>query len=356
MAKKTLGYIELEWTCPSCYKRNPGSAKACQACGAAMPGDAKFELPAQQTLDTSAETAAQAQAGPDIACPYCEARNPATAKVCSQCGGDLTQGARREQGGVVGAFQSGPAPEIKCPNCGSPNPAAATQCSQCGAPLGRPEEAAPAPAAPAQAKRFPIIPVILVSLLACIIGGVLLTRPTSQTAATVGDVEWVYTVQIEALAPVQRQGWRDEAPAGAQVQRCEKKVRYTVSDPQPGATEVCGTPYVLDTGTGKGQVVQDCEYQVPDDYCTYTVDVWQPVAQQEAHGHDFSPSWPEVNLALGQREGARSESYQVTLEGDGQNYTYEPSSLEEFRRFELGSRWVVRTNALGGVMDIEPAD
>jgi hypothetical protein len=31
-----------------------------------------------------------AQAGADIHCAFCGTRNPATAKVCSQCGADLT--------------------------------------------------------------------------------------------------------------------------------------------------------------------------------------------------------------------------------------------------------------------------
>jgi hypothetical protein len=29
MAEKELGYVELEWRCPSCGNRNPGSAKKC---------------------------------------------------------------------------------------------------------------------------------------------------------------------------------------------------------------------------------------------------------------------------------------------------------------------------------------
>ncbi|MBM3190390.1 MAG: hypothetical protein FJZ90_16940, partial [Chloroflexi bacterium] len=122
MARKRLGYIELEWTCPSCSSRNPGTTKTCHTCGAAMPDDIQFELPAEQKLDTSEETAKRVAAGPDIHCPYCGARNPGDAKVCAQCGGDLTQGAKRAAGEVLGAFKTGPAPEVACPSCGAPNP------------------------------------------------------------------------------------------------------------------------------------------------------------------------------------------------------------------------------------------
>ena len=101
MAKKELGYVELEWTCPRCNSRNKGTAKVCATCGAPQPDDVKFEAPAQAEVikgEAAAPVKAAVEAGADIHCPFCEARNPATAKICVNCGGPLEGGKAREKG------------------------------------------------------------------------------------------------------------------------------------------------------------------------------------------------------------------------------------------------------------------
>ena len=354
MAKKTVGYIDLEWTCPSCGARNPGTVKSCKQCGTAMPQDMEFELPAEQKLDTSAETAARVAAGPDIHCPFCGARNRGDASVCVQCGGDLSQGARRAEGKVLGALQTGPAPEIICPHCGQKNPATQVKCSSCGGTLPKPKaETAAAQAAPK--KKSPLLWIILalVALLGCWLIATL-SRGSRETEAVVKDVQWSYIVQIEELKPVAYEDWRDQVPVGAKLGYCSRKVRRTLPEPVAGATEVCGTPYVEDTGTGKGKVVQDCVYQVTDEWCQYTVEEWRPATQEVASGRDFSPGWPAVRLGAAQREGSHTEEYQVELDADGKPMVYHPHDLAEFRQFTIGSSWTVTTNALGGVTSVQP--
>lgn len=358
MVKKTLGYVELEWTCPSCGARNPGTEEACQSCGTKMPEDVEFEAPVQQELDTRAETAARVAAGPDIHCPYCGARNPGNAKSCSQCGGDLTEeGIRRAKGRVLDAYRTGPVPDVTCPHCGTSNPGTATKCSSCGGNLERerPAEVSTAPAP--RRKTSPLLVVGLLAVLACFaVVFFLLFRGSSESVASVRDVEWTYTVELQELGPVTHEDWRDQMPSGAQLGSCNPKVRRTESEPVPGATEVCGTPYVVDTGTGQGEVVQDCEYQVTDDWCQYTVDEWKPAGEKDAVGHDLNPKWPTLSLGARQREGERTEEYKVVFDADGKDYVYRPDDLQEFSQFEVGSRWIVETNALGGVTSVEPAD
>lgn len=368
MARKKLGYVELEWTCPACSRRNPGSRKSCLGCGLAMPEGLSFELPAQQTLDTSAETEAQVAAGPDIHCPYCGARNPGNAQKCVQCSGDLSEGVRRAQGQVLGALQTEKLPDVACPHCGAMNQATAVKCVQCGGPLpkqsaSRPPHIIPQQPVPpnqsAPAKRsspFVWLMLAFIGLVGCAVLFTILTNSkTTETIATVRQVEWSYAIHVEQLMPVTREDWRDRVPAGAQISSCTRRVRRTVPDPVPGATEVCGTPYVRDTGTGKGEVVQDCQYQVTDDWCKYTVQEWQVVNDVVAKGTDLNPHWPAVSLLAGQREKGRSESYKVLLDADGKNYTYSPKDLQSFRAFTPGSRWVITVNALGGVRSLRPA-
>jgi len=138
MPQKTVGYVELEWTCPKCKSRNPGTRRACASCGAPQPRDVQFEQPVQDQVISDEKVIAVAAAGPDIHCAYCGARNPAGAKVCKQCGADVGEGVAREAGRVVGALQIEEAPPITCPSCGSPNPATALKCSKCGDSLVKP--------------------------------------------------------------------------------------------------------------------------------------------------------------------------------------------------------------------------
>ncbi len=358
MVKKTLGYVELEWTCPSCGARNPGTEQICQSCGAKMPEDTEFESPVQQELDTSAETVARVAAGPDIHCPYCGARNPGNATSCAQCGGDLSEGAKRARGKTLDAYRTGPVPDVTCPHCGTANPATATKCSSCGGNLER-EKPTPEPAAPPTKKSTPLLVglFLLASLVCFFVGFFVIFRGSSESVAFVQKVEWVYTIELEELGPVTREDWRDEVPSDAQLGSCESKVRRTVSEPVAGAEEVCGTPYVVDTGTGKGEVVQDCEYRVYDDWCKYAVDDWQPADPVVEKGDDLNPVWPDLNLRSDrQRESGRSEKFTVTFDDDGKTCVYSPDSLQEFRQFEIGSKWTVETNMLGGVTSVEPAD
>jgi ribosomal protein L40E len=358
VVKKTIGYVELEWTCPSCGARNPGTQQTCQSCGAKMPDDIEFELPAQQEVDTSAETAARVAVGPDIHCPYCGARNPGNAVSCSQCGGDLSEGARRATGKVLGAHETGPVPDVTCPHCGASNPGTATKCSSCGGNLTRPTRVEAAAAPKVQRRALPVLPIIGLAVVLCLVavGLFVFLGRTSEAVALVQDVEWSYVIQIEEWGPAEHQAWRDEVPNDARLGRCEPKEHHIQDEPAPNATEVCGTPYVVDTGTGKGEAVQDCEYHVYEDWCEYTIQEWRISDEEVATGYDLNPKWPDLMLTAAQRAGRRQEAYEVILDADGQDYVYRPADLQEFRQFQIGSKWIVETNALGGVTSVKPSD
>ena len=135
MTKKSLGYVQLEWTCPSCQTRNPGPVKKCRSCGAPQPEDVQFEQAVQETFIEDEKLIEKAQAGPDIHCPYCGTRNPAGAVTCSNCMGDLTDAAVRDKGQVLGKHRQEAQPDVACPYCGTMNPATAVKCANCQANL-----------------------------------------------------------------------------------------------------------------------------------------------------------------------------------------------------------------------------
>jgi hypothetical protein len=362
MVKKTVGYVRLEWTCPNCGTRNPGPQKTCVSCGSPQPEDIEFEQPAQEKLIKDEAEITQAKKGPDIHCYYCGTRNPADAKTCSQCGADLSEGAARKTGQVVGAHRTGPVENIPCPSCGSPIHPDAPKCPHCGASTTEPRAVAP-PARPAKAQAIPakrMNPLIIVGVVAVLLAffaccGYLFFS-TDDTTATVQSVAWQRSIGIEGLVPVEHENWENEIPAGAVVGVCTQKVHHTQDTPDPNAKEVCGTPYTVDTGTGYGEVVQDCQYQVYADWCKYTVDEWKEVDQISLNGANFNPRWPDKPLLISeQREGQRKEEYTIVFDAGSKNYTYTTSKVSLFNQCQIGSRWTLKINKIGGVVDIEPA-
>lgn len=359
MTKKRLGYVELEWTCPNCATRNPGPNKFCNGCGAPQPENVEFEQALEEKLVTDKDLIARAQAGPDVHCPFCGARNAGGAKFCGECGGDLAGAAARDSGRVVGAHRREPAADVICPTCGTANPASNRSCSNCGAPLAKAPMPAPTPSASGKAARkgLPLIALLGGGLLCVVAAAVLfgLLTKTEDLTGQVTAVSWERSIPVLALVPVEREGWRDEIPGDAEVGACRQEQRYTSDEPVSNATEVCGTPYTVDTGTGVGEVVQDCVYEVYDDRCTFTAMDWEVSNVVTLTGSDLDPRWPEPSLTGDQRQGEPTEAYTVTFAADGDTYTYAVDDAGSFSQFALGSSWVLHVNALGGITSVEAA-
>lgn len=364
MTQKKLGYVELEWTCLNCGSKNPGSQKTCQSCGSPQPTKVSFQQAAQQELITDAQKMEAASKGPDIHCPYCGTRNPADAKICSQCGGDLTSGERRVTGTVVGAYSSEakPVKMITCPNCATPNPDNLATCTACGALLHEPTATIDQPASPGAPKvktpsnRLWIGLAVLAGLaVICLIGYLVMLGTRQQNlTGTVEQVNWSRVVFIQQLQDVTRSGWQEDIPAGAVLSACESRQHHTQDQPALGSLEVCGTPYIQDTGSGYGEVVQDCQYIVYQDYCTYTVQDWVNIEPLTLQGADLAPAWPSLSLDSDQRAGARQESYTIVFATDEGAYTYTTNTPEEFARFKPGSEWTLVLNGFNQIVELSP--
>ncbi len=356
MAEKDLGFVQLEWTCPACNTRNPGSATKCKQCGAPMPEGVKFELPVEEQAVTDKDKIAAAQAGPDIYCAYCGTRNASTAKVCRQCGAALAEGTARELSGIIGAFSDKPVAAIKCPSCGAENKPSALKCVNCGATLAKPLAAAPPPP-PTPATRqagIGIIPLILVGVVVLIAAFVLIGRRSTDTVGQVADFGWRRTIAVQAFAPVEREAWLDQIPAGSDMIGCQKQVFQTVDQPVPGAREICGTPYIVDTGTGYGKKKQDCEYQVLADYCRYRAMAWISAPPIVLEGRDMNPRWPAASLGSNQRAGGQSEEYYVVFRANDRQYTYTTQNVDEYLRLARGGQWKLTINGFGQITSITP--
>jgi hypothetical protein len=331
MARKTLGFIPLIWECAYCQTKNPGPIKTCTSCGAPQPEDVAFTRVDEETFNFIKDEALirMAKAGPDIHCPFCGTRNSSTAEACSNCGGELSLGGKaRETGKKVSTVT-----EAKK----QPLPVTETQ--------------------KAPSSKMGIIAIIgILVVIACIIVAVMLLTKTDDITATVTYLNWERSIAIEEYQMVNKSGWWDEIPDGAEIGSCSQEYRYTSDEPVPNSTEECGEPYVVDTGTGVGEVVQDCTYEVYDEYCEFTQMEWTVMDTLTEMGSSLNPDWPITNLGINQREGERKEIYTIVFSEGGETYTFTTQDLDLFLRANIGSEWNLSVNQLGGIQSIEPAN
>lgn len=356
MARKKIGHVELQWACPNCASTNLGSEKLCGNCGAPQPENIEFFQPERQVLITEEKKIAQAEAGADIHCPYCGSRNSADAEVCHQCGGDLKEGIKRETGRVVGAYKTGPVTHITCPQCGADNLDTAKSCLQCGGALATEAKKAEQPAQFQQPSRYRIwivAGIVAILILSC---GIFLffANRTSESTGIVREVEWERSVPVEALVPVEYKDWHDNIPSEGSLQTCTEEVRYIQDDPALNSVEICGTPYTVDSGSGFGEVVQDCQFEVYDSFCTYTMQEWGVVDTVVLSGNDYSPIWPEPNISTNQRIGeVWEETYTIIFDSGGEKYVYTTNELSLFQEAQVGSEWTLNINTFGNLVSIE---
>lgn len=350
-SRRTLGYIQNEWTCPNCGTRNKGGIKTCENCGAPQPENVQFELPSDEKFVTDAEQIKAAAAGADIHCPFCGTRNPADAKTCSQCGGDLTEGKARTAGQEMQTPAAQPK-TIKCSNCGTDNLGSNSVCSNCGSPLPK---AAPiqavtpnvAPSVASKAKAKKVNWILIGGILAffavcCVVLGALFFIPTKSVKATVTDVHWQTSVPVQEISAVNYSNEQGSPPSDAYNVSCHNE-----------SHDVCQNK-TIDKGNGYSEVVQECKTET-EQYCSYIRDEWKTIQTYTLDGNDLRPVYDSPNISGGQRLGDQSETYTVTFSTqNGEQKNYSPGSVTEFQQFAVGTTWTLKMNALGGVTSVQP--
>jgi len=338
MARKTLGYIELVWTCDSCGTKNPGAIKSCTSCGAPQPLGVRFEQVDTNTFNFIKDEALirMAQSGPDKHCPYCGTRNVADALTCVQCGGDLSVGATsRPSGNMIEPYLQEGAQS-------KPQTSTAQQPMATRKPM----------------LRGVSIVMILVLLAVCAFGVFLLTSMlrTDVVNATVASTQWEREVMVESYQLVTASDWKASIPADTTISSCTLEYRYDSDQPTEHSEEICGTPYTIDTGTGVGQVVQDCYYRVYEDYCRYETMGWTVADTLRLSGKDLNAVWPAANLTNTQRIGQATETYTIWFSAGGREYDLQTSDYNLYQQAYPGSQWELEVNQLGGVTSAIPAD
>lgn len=348
MQRRSKGFVQLEWTCPNCDGRNPGSVKTCQNCGAPQPENVQFQRASDEKIITDEKATQAARAGADIHCGFCGTRNPATATVCSQCGADLKEGKARQAGQVLGAAAT-PPKLVTCTNCGTENPGTETTCKKCGAPLPKVERPTPvqttvSPALKAKPKKtnWVLIGGIGAFLSICCIAILFLfVFPSKSVQGTVTDVQWQTIVPVQEVQAVNYSNEPGSPPSDAYNLSCRTENE-----------QVCEEKTV-DQGNGYAEVVEEC-YTESQQYCDYTLDEWTTIQTYTLDGSDLYPMYDSPSTTFDQRLGDASEQLTVYFSTPDGQITYSPNSVSEYQQFAIGSTWTIRMNAVGSVISVEP--
>jgi hypothetical protein len=242
------------------------------------------------------------------------------------------------------------------------NPASARVCKNCGAPLAPTADMPKSPAQPDPAKaRSPVgcigiaIGIAVVAMLAL---GLFFWWGKSQSKtmdAVAVSPHWTTSVTVQGLVPAEYAAWADEVPDDGEVVSCRQEVRDVVDQPAPNAREVCGTPYIIDDGTGYGEVMQECRYEVLDDLCQYRVLEWRVVDTLVREGSSMAVQWPEPESRGDVREAGREAKYACVLRAGDEEYSYQVENLDALAACQPGSRWQVVIDGFGALTNAEEA-
>lgn len=293
--------------------------------------------------------------GADKACKGCDAPNAATAQFCVCCGASL----------------EGAGPVVK----------RAVQSDQAG---GFKEDSAKAATAEQRADRMakhaekldPEPPKksgagllagglagggLLVLVMIVICAGIGLMMWKKDAAVAVSGHTWSREIAVEAFRAVDDSAWREAVPADARSVSCVQAQRSTnkVPDGQDCHNER------HDNGDGTFSEKQNCtpkfrDEPVYDQKCTYTQDRWVQARTAKAGAAALTPepTWPATNLAAGEREGARTETYTVTFTEDTRTLSCDVPQAQ-WAHLTDGSRWKAPVGVLSSSIDcsaLQPAD
>jgi len=353
---------EGRWDCQYCGAVGLlGREKVCPNCARSRPEGTKFYLPAGEETVEDARLQEQAGLGPDWICEFCSSSNPADLDVCRHCNAPREATTPRQQ---VKSFNLD-----EVPTSGDMD-------------LETPPERKPSPPPP-QKQPQPkwLLPAIGAFVLLCLaLLGFLLFR-TDNVPVTAEAVNWQRTIQVEALQTITEEDWN--VPAGGRILDEREEVHHydqeiigyetrqrQVSERvQVGErTYVCGQE---DLGNGFFQDVECTEpvyetqsrtetYEDPvyrevpvyQTLYTYEIDRWAEVRTAEAGGSDHRAYWPETGLAENEREGARSESYQIVfVDDDGNRYEMDFDE-PEWLTLERGGSYELKVNQLGNPVEV----
>lgn len=317
---------QMLWNCPTCGAEGLLGLdhRYCPNCGTPQdPSKRYFPDDDQKVAVTD-----HRYHGADWICPGCETPNSAAATYCVSCGGDA-QGSKQAK--RIGETPP-PAPVAEPSGGGVKKAAAAGGCLALG---------------------------FVGFIVALLVFGAVAVFWSKPSEATVTGHRWERTIATERLSEVEDAAWCDALPKDSTELSRSMKEKST-EKVQDGETCVKKNK---DLGDGTFKQLDECspkfkEVPVEAPWCRYKTNRWEAEKSARAAGDGLSPapSWPAVSLTrpactqVGcEREGARTERYEVLLKT--KDNEVKPCDLNEkqWAAMAVGSAWKVDLTLTGGL-------
>lgn len=366
MTIKRTWTVENKWRCDSCNEENLGRYMACQKCGSPKEKHEKDVVPSPES--------APAVTDPELL----RLANQGANWVCEYCGGQV----RDEHGKCV-------------KNCGAPKPLGPVTVEAVYAPviattkrLGAqsrpPPTGVPGPGVSYQPPKIPKDPVpwklILIPGGALLVGLFLmyLLAPWEVTTK-VTSINWQYTSKLRQKTLMHAEDWG--APAGSFNVSCSKKY-YGDEDCHPHQCNPHSVSYECnctssecncrttcsDKGNGFSSCSESCstcrscstcsrtEYDtcydscpVYKDWCAYDYYEWPVIKTLNTAGVTHDERWPELEAVGADQRIDRIEVYEVAfvdVKDVKETWSYKPTGLVEFQKFDTNQTWRLKVNRL----------
>jgi RNA polymerase subunit RPABC4/transcription elongation factor Spt4 len=333
--------FQMLWDCKFCgtEKLFGLDNRFCPNCGAQQDAEWRY-FPSEADMKFVTDPDYK-YAGADKVCPACETLNSRNAHYCKNCGADL---ADAEDAALHDKID--PSQDVV------------------GVRRDVARERFEAQTAPKKANGnrtlLTVLAVVAVIVIGSFGGLLYLNSSTFPTSIEVTDKSWERVIHVEEYTARTQSDWDEGVPGDAYNVSCRTEQRSY----QESERYVCGQEMV-DNGDGTGRRVDKyCTRSVtryrPDQYCRYTVNRWEFVRDLRTSGGANDPlEWafftPRQTSGIGaERESGREQTLIVefvnaTAQLEGESYTYNPESEQEWQAFRIGTRYDVEMNRLNRI-------
>jgi hypothetical protein len=388
MARRKTGksrIVENKWQCEECGLWNKGRHIQCQSCGAAKQKSERDVVNAGAKTVTDKGLLADAQQAPNFVCGFCLSQNRDDDGNCVQCGASRESSEERAHSDV--ADHSRPPTPSDGQGVFVESVLGRSVNQEWDVPL--PEGYTPLPRRThIPSRSATIAPTArryrrLLSTLCIVFGAVVIVWlliflfSTHEGEATVSSLTWEYTSTLYQKGVHEDSDWRDEMSAGHYDESCTVKF-FDYVDCNPTKCNPHEVPYrcnprncncveqPVDLGNGFSRMEQFCdtcydtctrtEYStcyeqcpVNKDWCDYKYDTWPQVDQRQLGGDTHKVRWPSLFAQGSNQRLDKIEFYSVALQPSdgGSKVNVGVNTLQEFRSFNIGDVWIVKTNRAG---------
>lgn len=353
--------VEGRWKCPYCGTEEIlGRYQSCPNCGRQRDKDFKPTLPKNIKENyIPEENAKNLNKNPDWMCSYCQSYNSDNDETCSCCGASRT-----ESSGNYFDIQNNSNSESKNSN------------SEISVPISEEDIEKNTPKnsknkfmnfVSSSSFKFIIIGLVLVLFT---IGLIALVSPKKVTM-NVSGVSWSRTIDIEKYQTVNESDW--SLPQNARLLYSNEEIHhydtvldhYETKSREVAKERITGynTYYTYnDLGNGYFEEEEHSEpiyetyyeteyydepvYKEVAVYQTkyyYEIDKWLYERSVETSGNDKNPYWGDLNLKSNEREGYKSQKYQITGMVNKKEKTY-LVSFDDWNKIDIGKNYTFKVS------------